>query len=96
MQDLTFAGNGIVPINGSTGATNQVDVQGVQSSIVDPIVDNFGRPATSADLSASAQQALSADSWWYNGGTGFLYGAIDPAGDTGVPYRPRVPIGPDQ
>ncbi len=94
VQDLTFAGNGIVPINGTTGATNKVDVQGVQSSIVDPIVDNFGRPATPADLSPSAQQALYADSWWYNGGTGFLYGAIDPAGDTGIVTDPAYQLGP--
>ena len=96
VQNLTFAGNGVVPINGTKGATNKVDAQSVQSSIVDGIAGNSGVPATQADLTAAQAAAVYADSWWYQSGTGSLNGVIDSDGDAGVLTNPAWQLGPLQ
>ena len=90
VQDLTFAGNGVVPIN-KTGAANKPDVQNVQ-----PIVDNAfgGAPVQQSDLTATQQGTVYADSWWYNSGTGVLSGINDAGGDSGTITDPAYQLGP--
>lgn len=83
VHNLTFAGNGIVPINGFNSASNQVDVQNIQTRIIDNIAENNGVPAVQTDLSSAQRQGLYADSWWYNSPTGVLQGVNDGAGDIG-------------
>ncbi len=86
VQNLTIEGNGIVPIN-QVGTTNKVDVQSVQSSVVDATIQEQSGPSfaplVQSDLSVSQQQSLDADSWWYNGGTGILQGTNDDAANVG-------------
>ncbi len=67
VQNLTIEGNGIVPIN-QVGTTNKVDVQSVQSSVVDATIQEQSGPSfaplVQSDLSVSQQQSLDVDSWW--------------------------------
>jgi hypothetical protein len=93
VQNLTFEGNGIVPIN-ATGLVNKVDVQDVQSSVVDPYAASNSAPAVQNNLSASNQQSLYADSWWYNSTGGVLQGVNDPSGNTGPLTNPAWQLGP--
>jgi hypothetical protein len=91
VQNLTFAGNGIVPIN-KTGSANKADVSGVQG-----VVDNAfvgPAPVQQSDLTASQQGTVYADSWWYNSGTGVLNGINDSAGDSGTITDPAFQLGP--
>ncbi len=98
VQDLTFQGGSTGPVNVS-GGSNQVDVQGAQSNIVDQSVQNQTAappfvPAVQTDLSTKNQQALYADSWWYNSATGFLQGTNDSAGDIGTLTNTAFQLGP--
>jgi hypothetical protein len=94
VHNLTFAGNGIVPINLS-GTPNRVDVQTVQTKVVDLAAGNTSpAPATQADLTANQQKSVYADSWWYNSPTGTLQGINDDAGDTGTITDPAFQLGP--
>ena len=91
---FTFAGNGVVPINGSNGATNKVDVQAVQAGVIDPVAEENGAPVGQSDLSSQMQTALYADSWWYNGNTGIHQGVDDSDGDFGILTDPAWQTGP--
>ncbi len=96
VQDLTFQGNGVVPIN-QTGGNNKVDVQGAQG-VVDTSISNQSGPtivpAVQSDLTANQQKSLYADSWWYNSPTGILQGTNDSAGDIGTLNDPTWQLGP--
>ncbi len=52
VQNLAFVGNGIVPIN-ATGLANKVDVQDVQTSVVDPYAAGNSAPAQQSNMSAT-------------------------------------------
>ncbi|HVU87499.1 MAG TPA: PEP-CTERM sorting domain-containing protein, partial [Pirellulales bacterium] len=94
VHNLTFAGNGIVPINGVNNTSNQVDVQNIQTKFIDNVASNNGVPALPSDLSSPQQQALYADSWWYNSPTGVLQGVNDGAADVGNLTDPAWQLGP--
>ena len=98
MQNLTFAGNGIVPINVVPANANKVDVQNVQTSIVDQSIENQPGapllPAVQSDLPIRQQQSVYADSWWYNSAGGLLQGVNDDAGDVGPLTNPAWQLGP--
>ncbi|HEY4313049.1 MAG TPA: hypothetical protein VGN12_26590 [Pirellulales bacterium] len=93
VQNLAFVGNGIVPSN-ATGTANKVDVQDVQSSVVDPYAAANSAPAQQSNLSTSDQQSLYADSWWYNSGSGVLQGVNDDSGLVGPLTNPAWQLGP--
>jgi hypothetical protein len=93
LQNLTFGGNGIVPIN-QAGGLNKIDVQAVQSNPIDIVAGANGAPVTQAQLNANQQKSVYADSWWYNSGTGTLQGVIDDIGDVGNLTDPTWQTGP--
>lgn len=85
VQSLTFTGGANGPFHQS-GATNEPNIQAVQTDFIDPAA--AGGPPS--NLSAQGQDALYRDSWWYSSGTildpnaGTLYGVINSTGGTGV------------
>jgi hypothetical protein len=93
VNNLTIAGNGIVPIN-AKGTANKVDVQDVQTNVVDPYAAANSAPAQQANLSASNQQSLYADSWWYSSVLGVLQGVDDASGSIGPLTNPAWQLGP--
>lgn len=86
VQNVTFTGNGINPVNtANTKAPNAnvPDVQTLQTSFVDT---NLDAPPDNAGMSANGIKAMYQDSWWYNSstGNGLLQGVVDSAGDPGI------------
>lgn len=94
VHNLTFAGNGIVPINVSFPNSNRVDVQDVQTHIIDVDANNNAAPVTENDMYATQRQTVYADSWWYNSPTGVLQGVNDIFGDVGDLTNPTWQTGP--
>ena len=99
VHDLTFQGNGLtgtagIPFNGANQFTNNVDVQTIQTNVIDRDAINNEAPAAQNDFGHNSQVALFADSWWYNSGTGVLQGANDTAGDVGNLTDPAWQLGP--
>ncbi len=99
VHDLTFQGNGLtgtagIPFNGANQFTNNVDVQTIQTNVIDRDAINNEAPAAQNDFGHNSQVALFADSWWYNSGTGVLQGENDTAGDVGNLTDPAWQLGP--
>ena len=79
IHNLTFTGNGTVPVQGV--GSNKNDIQMIQSAFID---NASAYPPTSAGLSAAGRGALYQDSWWFNSSDGLLTGAIDDIGNSGT------------